>query len=211
MADQFQLTNSVLQILGSMCDPASLKQALLTLANQTQTGLNTLSTQSQTPGGNAGGDLSGTYPNPTVAKIAALLSSYNGVPTVANGVPAEYAQLNLVNQNANIASATLYAVPSTGAGFYRATCYAVETTPDGASSTLPNIGIGWTDSDSGVALLAGTVTSTNTANAAGAFGQGIQVFYAKASTNITYQTSNYASGTAGAMKYAVRIRLEYLG
>jgi hypothetical protein len=143
--------------------------------------------------------------------IPGTIGSYNGIPTVGNGVAAEYAKVDLVNQNANIASTTLYAVPANGAGMYRVSCYAVETTPDGASSTLPNIGIGWTDSDSGVALLAGTVTPTNTANAAGAFGQGIQTIYAKASTNITYQTSNYASGSAGVMKYAVHIKLEYLG
>ena len=166
---------------------------------------------SATPSGPAAGDLSGTYPNPTVAKVTSTLSSYNGVVTVGNGIAPEVAQVNLVNQGANVSSATLYAVPSTGAGMYRATCYAVETTADGASSTLPSIGIGWTDSDSSVALLATTVTPTNTANAAGAFGSGSQVFYAKASTNVTYQTSSYASGTAGAMKYAVRIKLEYLG
>ncbi|WP_157649319.1 hypothetical protein [Burkholderia ubonensis] len=211
MADQFQLAQSILQILGGMADPASLKQAIISLSNQTQSALNTLSTQPQTPGGAAGGDLSGNYPNPTVAKITNPLSQYGGLPLVANGLSAVVALTGLVNQSANIASTTLYAVPTGGAGMYRMSCYAVETTPDAASSTLPNVGVGWTDNDSGVALLAGTVTSTNTANAAGAFGQGIQIIYAKAGTNITYQTSNYASGTAGAMKYAVRIRLEYLG
>jgi hypothetical protein len=145
------------------------------------------------------------------ATLSAGISSYNGVSTVANGVAAEVAQINLTNQNANIGSTLLYAVPASGAGFYRATCYAVETTPDGASSTLPNTGIGWTDSDTSVALVAGTVTPTNTNNATGAFGQGVQVFYAKASTNINYQTSNYASGSAGVMKYALHIKLEYLG
>jgi hypothetical protein len=145
------------------------------------------------------------------ATLGGGVTSYKGISTVAAGVAAEYAQVNLANQSANIASTTLYAVPANGAGMYRVSCYAVETTADGASSTLPNIGIGWTDSDSSVALVAGSVTPTNTANAAGAFGQGVQIIYAKASTNITYQTSNYASGTAGAMKYAVHIKLEYLG
>jgi hypothetical protein len=161
--------------------------------------------------GAVGGDLTGTLPNPTIAKITNPLSQYATIPLVANGIPVEPAAVDLVNQSANVASATLYAVPASGAGMYRATCYAVVTTPDGASSTLPSVGIGWTDKDSSVALLANSVTSTNSANAAGAFGQGTQVFYAKASTNITYQTSSYASGTAGTMKYAVHIKLEYLG
>jgi hypothetical protein len=112
--------------------------------------------------------------------------------------------------NANISSTTVYAVPSGQGGIYRVSIYAVETAADAASSTLPNVGIGWTDNDTSTALQANTVTSTNTANAVGAFAQGVQIINAKAGTNITYLTSNYASGTAGAMTYAVRIRVEYL-
>jgi hypothetical protein len=112
--------------------------------------------------------------------------------------------------NANLPSATVYSVPSNAGGLYRISAYAVETAADAASSTLPNVGIGWTDNDTSTALQASTVTPTNTANAVGAFGQGVQIINAKAGTNITYLTSNYASGTAGAMTYAVRIRVEYL-
>jgi hypothetical protein len=165
-------------------------------------------TGNATLGGNE--SVTGTMTVTGASTLAGGISSYNGVATVGNGVPAEYAQVNLVNQNANISSTTAYAVPSAQGGFYRVSCYAVVTTADGASSTLPNIGVGWTDSDSSVALLAGTVTSTNTANAAGAFSQGQQIVYAKGGSNITYQTSNYASGTAGAMKYSVHIKVEYL-
>lgn len=139
------------------------------------------------------------------------ITAVGGIPTVGNGVPAEYAKIDMFNQSANIASSTLYTVPANGAGMYRVSCYAVVTTADAASSTLPNIGIGWTDADTSVSLLATGVTPTNPANAVGAFGPGVQVINAKAGSAITYQTSNYASGTAGAMKYAIHIKLEYLG
>lgn len=145
-------------------------------------------------------------------QIAGGITSYLANATVGAGVGPELALVNSATTlNANQGSATLFAVPAGLSGMYRAVAYAVVTTADGASSTLPSVGIGWTDNDTNVPLLATTVTTTNTANAAGAFGQGIQVFNAKGGTNITWQTSSYASGTAGVMKYAVRIRLEYLG
>lgn len=168
----------------------------------------------RSPASNLSGGQSGSFSTLTSTGNTSLgpIVSYNGVPTVAAGIAAEYASVNSATTlNANQTSTTLYAVPASGAGMYRITCYAVETVADGASSTLPSIGIGWTDNDTSIALQATTVTPTNTANAVGAFGQGVQIINAKASTNITWLTSNYASGTAGAMKYAVRIRLEYLG
>lgn len=209
MADQYTFPTLAPSEVGAVPTPEGLQQQLNQLIAQVRAAVNAIAGAG--PSGAVGGDLSGTLPNPTVAKVSGTLSSYNGIALIGNGVPAEYAQINLANQNANITSTTLYAVPAGGAGLYRVSCYAVVTTADGASSTLPNIGIGWTDNDSNVAVVASTVTPTNTANAAGAFGPGSQIISAKAGTNITYQTSNYASGTAGAMKYAMRIRLEYLG
>lgn len=208
------------QIIGGSIDntvigaetPAAATFTAATVGTLNATTLNaTTITGSAAPSGNAGGDLGGTYPNPTVAKIGTALTSYGGDTLVDNGLAAVVAHANLVNQNANIGSTTLYAVPSAETGMYRVSCYAVETTADGASSTLPNIGVGWTDSDSNTALLASTVTSTNTANAVGAFAQGQEIVYAKGGSNITYQTSGYASGTAGTMKYAVRLKVEKLG
>lgn len=143
--------------------------------------------------------------------IGGVITSYNGVPLVANGIPTEVAQSNDVTQAANLASKTLYAVPANQGGFYRVSAYAVVTTAATTSSTLPNVQIGWTDLDSNTPLQAGTVTPTNPANAAGAFGQGVQIISAKAGTNITVSTGNYASSGATAMQYAVRTRVEYLG
>ncbi|MEN8513063.1 hypothetical protein [Burkholderia sp. RS02] len=211
MSDQFQISQSILQILGGMADPASLKQAIISLSNQTQTSLNTLATQSQTPGGVAGGDLSGNYPNPTVAKISSALMSYGGLPLVGEGVPIQIASAIQLTQASNISSTTLYTVPAGGAGWYRVSAQAVVTQAATTSSTLPNVGVTWTDNDSGVALSATTMTPTNTANAPGAFGLGSQMMYVKAGTTIQYQTSNYASSGATSMQYAARLRLEYLG
>jgi hypothetical protein len=161
------------------------------------------------PSGPANGDLSGSYPAPTISKITNPLSSYGGTPLVDNGVPVTVATQNVANQSANIGSITLFA--ATKGGMYRLSAYAVETTADAASSTLPSVGVGWTDQNTSTPLLANAVTATNPANAIGAFSSGSQVMYVKAGTNITYQTSSYASGTAGSMKYAVHLKLEFLG
>lgn len=146
-----------------------------------------------------------------LAVLLLLLSSLTHAQYTTAPYTPLTAKADAVNQSTNVTSVTVYAVPAAGAGTYRVSCYAVVTTAATTSSTLPNCGIGWTDNDSGVALLASTVTPTNTANAAGAFGQGVQIINAKASSNITYQTSNYASSGATAMQYAVHVKVEYVG
>lgn len=143
--------------------------------------------------------------------MAGGVASLNGVSTVANGVPAICAQANSAGHAATIPPTTLYAVPADKSGMYRVTAYAVVTQAATTSSTLPNIGIGWTDGDSSTALQANTVSSSNPANALGAFGNGSIVISAMAGTNISYLTSNYASAGTTPMHYAVHLKVEFLG
>jgi hypothetical protein len=180
------------------------------------------------PAGNTnitGGSINGTpigQTTPAAGKFTTLqatqsatldggIGSYNGVATLGNGVPAIYAEANRAAQAADVAATTLYAIPVGRPGMYRVSCYAVVTQAATTSSTLPNIGVLWTDNDSNTPLSAANVTSTNTANAVGAFAQGQQIIYAKAGTNIQYQTSNYASSGATPMQFAMHVTLEYLG
>lgn len=100
-------------------------------------------------------------------------------------------------------------------GFYRASCYVILTTADGASSTLPACNVIFTDKDTGNSHTV-ALTATSTANTVDTIGAGTTTlpwgsFHAKASTTISMSTSSYASGTPATMQYAVHFRLEYVG
>lgn len=117
--------------------------------------------------------------------------------------------INLTAQAANIATATLYAVPS--AGFYRISIYITITQAATTSSTMPSTTISYTDGNSGTNAHSTTTTATAAGNSVTAsFAQTTYVLYAKASTNITYATGSYASSGATPMQYALRIRVEAL-
>ncbi len=148
-----------------------------------------------------------------------LIPTYNSIATVSGGVPSELATIDSTGLTANVAAATLYAVPSTGEGLYRVSAYLVTTTAASVSSTMPNAQVVYTDKDSNTAVTldvspilgaAGLGQSgTLAANTVGTVFSGTIVIYVKASTTIQYQTVNYASTIAG-MAYALRIKLEAL-
>jgi hypothetical protein len=152
-------------------------------------------------GNQAGGGTQG------VIKASGVFGQYNAINTVSNGIPSEYATVDLLAQTANIGSTTLYAVPALGAGLYRVSCYAIVTSV-GTTSTLPTCTIGWTDKDNSTVQTL-NLTATSTGNALTTFTQGTMVLDGKASTNITYSTTGYAS-SGSAMQYAIHIKVEAL-
>jgi hypothetical protein len=136
-------------------------------------------------------------------------TSYNGITSVSNGLSQVVATIDATAQAANIATATLYAVPS--AGFYRVNIYITVTQAATTSSTMPSTTITYTDGNSGTNAHSTTTTATNASNSlTTSFAQTTYVLYAKASTNIQYATGSYASSGATVMQYALRIRVEAL-
>lgn len=152
-------------------------------------------------------------------KILNLISTYNNITTVSNGVPSELAKIDSTGLTANVGATLLYTTPASGAGMYRVSVLVVETTAGSLSSTLPNVQIVYTDNETGGAItidatpilgIAGIgQTGALTADTVGTTSTGVICINAKASTNINYQTVNYASNLAG-MAYALHIKLEAL-
>jgi hypothetical protein len=161
--------------------------------------------------------LTGVVNLPTVT-LASTISNYNGIGTVSNGVPAEYATVDLTAQTAAKTTTTLYAVPAAGVGQYRVSWNAKITTVAGVSSTLGPLTIVYTDPDGVVQTItaaaqnsAGTIViSDSTGNSTTTVLLGIPLqLNCKASTNITYAFA-YASNAANAMAYNLHIKLESL-
>ena len=140
-----------------------------------------------------------------------IIAKYKNIATVSNGVPSEYATVDLTAQNAAISATTIYAVPSTGVGMYRACYVAKVTTVDGASSVLGGTNgfqIIYTDSTDSVVVTTAASTTSNL-NTTQAQVNGCITVYAKASTNIQY-SFDYTSGTPGDMLYNLHVKLEAL-
>ena len=151
--------------------------------------------------------------------FAGKFSTYNNITTVSNGMASELATIDSTALTANVGATTLYAVPASGVGMYRVSAYVVLTTAASISSTLPNVQLVYTDSDSNTSVTLDVTpilgaagsgqTGALTANTVGTVSCDVKVIYVKASTTIQYKTVNYASSLAG-MAYALRIKLEAL-
>ena len=129
--------------------------------------------------------------------------------------PVGFTPVDLLNQSTNITATTLYAIPVGKTGFYRISAALTVTTAGGASSTLPSLSMTWVDPNT-LTTEALTLLNSYNGNALGgnALGSGFfgsMVVYAHTSSNIQYSTGGYASSGVPTMKYALHLRLEYLG
>ncbi len=143
-----------------------------------------------------------------------LLTTYNAIATVSNGVPAEYAKVDLTGQGAAITATTLYAVPATGAGMYQISWVAKVTQAATTSSVLGGTNgfqIVYTDADDSVVTTApiGSMIFTNNGNTTTTVIQGTITVSAKASTNIQYKM-DYTSVGGTPMQYNLHVKLAAL-
>ena len=153
-----------------------------------------------------------------ISQSTGIITKYHTIATVSNGIPTEFATVDLTAQSASISATTLYAVPSTGAGQYRVCFSAKVTTVATSSSTLGGTNgfqLLFTDKDDSVvvttiAAFPYNTTTTNLAlNTTQAQENGCIFLNAKASTNIQYQM-DYTSSGVTPMQYNLHIKLEAL-
>jgi hypothetical protein len=155
-------------------------------------------------------------PNGTGGSLTTSGCSTSGGFPLTVGSP-----VDLTGLSANVSSATLYAVPSGNAGWYRVHCYTVVTQAATTSSTLPYCTISYTDEDTNSAALqynGGTVISVTPTAAYNQVGttsrsgsnSGMLEIRVKDATNITYAATSYASSGATPMQYALHAWVEYV-
>ena len=140
-----------------------------------------------------------------------IVDIYNGVATVRNGQPAEYASADSVSQSAAIAATTILSTPQTGA--YRISWSADITTAASGSSVLGGTAgfqvVYTSPTDSVVKTTVSGNSVTSTANTIGTAIGGTLVVYAKTGTNLKY-SFDYTSVGVTAMVYELHVTVEAL-
>jgi hypothetical protein len=157
--------------------------------------------------------LSGVTPLPLSIALTQKIATYNGIATVANGVPSEYAAVDLTGQTAAIATTTLFT--PTNAGQFRLSWNSKVTTVAGTSSTLGPLTITYTDPDGVVQTIVavaqigvGTIQTNSAGNLTTTVLLGLPILLnCKAGVAIQY-AFGYASNAANVMAYNLHIRLE---
>jgi hypothetical protein len=164
--------------------------------------------------------LTGTVALP-IATLSGKITNYNSIATVSDGIPAEYATVDLTAQVAAIAATTLYAVPINGQGMYRVSWVAKVTLPATTSSVLGGANgfqLVYTDNDDSAVVTTpawwggsnnGAAPTSAAVNTTQGYISGCFIVNAKASTNIQYSIG-YTSVGGTAMQYNLHIKLEAL-
>lgn len=149
----------------------------------------------------------------TGVAIHEKIEKYNNISTVSNGVPSEYATVDLIAQTAAIGATTAYAVPATGAGMYRVSWVATVTTAASVSSVLggaTGFQVRYTDADDSVVKTTDpAISSVNVSvlNTTATTISGVMVVFAKASTNLQY-LFGYTSVGVTPMAYNLHVKVE---
>lgn len=133
-------------------------------------------------------------------------SDLTGSPSQAQGVAAliNGSAVSLTGQTNSIGSTTLYAVPSSGAGLYRVSYSAIDTSAGTGTDAL-TITIGWNNGSGSNTFTSPSVSLISV----GAEIAGDITLYSAASQNITYLTA--VTSILGSPQYSLRLRVEYLG
>jgi hypothetical protein len=162
----------------------------------------------------------GFYYEATNSDIAAMIAANHTAacgPTHQVDAMAIVAQPSFLGQNANMPNTLVYAVPANAGGMYRLNVYAVVAMIATTSSTLPMVGLIYTDMDTNVSA-GGNITPSNNGNVAGNtnslngnYSIGNVVIRAKGGTSISINSFSYASVPAAMMQYNCYTKLEYLG
>lgn len=162
-----------------------------------------------------GSGTSDVFFNAGAVQLGSTITKYNNIATVSNGVPSEYATVDLTAQTAVVAATTIYTPAATG--MFRISSYLKVTTAATTSSTLGGVTITFTDGTDSVAQsyqlygldATGTLVASSTSNSTSNPVQGSIVIYAKTGVAIKYAIG-YASSGVTPMAYEAHLKVEAL-